>query len=351
MYKLGILLTYYNYHNLEMSLEEKEQEQQQLKKIKDEGNLAINIMEEILQEIGQVKQEAVKVKEAPQMTEIKKMQLIIEWKKEKIKKEMDKIKKVEQKRKREQLINKLEQLQAINIEQEMGQAKRKMENVRNEVQQLMHQIEIILSKGEQENPNCTLDNRLQVLRTLLEKNIQRTQLYSEFILNCLQHDITTNNNVSEVFKIINAPCKVKVIAINEVLKGAQQVHSNMRQKMNEIQQEMQQLQEKAKLIKDNAQKLQQQTEKELHSQYIKEQMRRILHEKTQQIHEGNQEFEQQYAQLLQLTLILQNQMQWLQEQAKIIKNRATKALDWNEYCMKIACLAAQRSKDPSTPVS
>ena len=73
------------------------------------------------------------------------------------------------------------------------------------------------------------------------------------------------------------------------------------------------------------------------------------------MHEGNHELEQyaQYAQLelLQITLIIQNQMQWIQKQAKIIENQTTKAWDWDEYCMKIACLAALRSKDPSTPVS
>ena len=279
-----------------MNLEEKEQQQPQAKKIKDEGNLAINIMEEILQEIGQVEQEAVKVKEAPQITEIEEVQLIIEWKKEKIKKEMDEIKakkfeQIKEIKERKELILKLEQLQAINIEQEMGQAMRRMENVRNEVQQLMHRIEKILSEGEQENPNCTLDNKLQVLRTRLGKTTQEIQLlheYSEPMLHCLQHYITINNNVSilneayDLFQKIKESYEVKV-AINEVLKGAQQVHLHMRKEMDKIQQEMQQLQEQAKLIKDKAQKLQQQTEldpkekhhmepkqlQEPHLQYIK----------------------------------------------------------------------------------
>ena len=158
---------------------------EQVKKIKDEGNLAINIMEEILKEIWQVAKEAVQVLEAPQYTEIKEMQLIIEWK---IKNEIEQIK-------RKELITKLQQLREINIEQEMRQAMRRMENVRYKVQQVMDQMKKILSEGGQENPNCTLDNKLQV---------------------------------------------------SEVLKGAQQVHLHMRKEMDEIKQEMQQLQKQAK---------------------------------------------------------------------------------------------------------
>ena len=352
-----------------MNLEEKEQQQPQAKKIKDEGNLAINIMEEILQEIGQVEQEAVKVKEAPQITEIEEMQLIIEWKKETIQKEMDEIKakkfeQIKEIKERKELILKLEQLQAINIEQEMGQAMRRMENVRYEVQQVMHQMEKILSKGGQENPNCTLDNKLQVLRTRLGKTTQEIQLlheYSEPMLHCLQHYHTTDNNVSvlneayDLFQKIKESYEIKV-AINEVLKRAQQVHLHMRKEMNKIQQEMQQLQEQAKLIKDKAQKLQQQTEldpkekhhMEPHLQYIKEQIKRI-NEEIQRM--KNQEFEQQYAplELLQITIIIQNQMQWIQEQAKSLGRQ--KQRQWDEYYMKIACLTALRSKDPRTPVS
>ena len=358
-----------------MNLEEKEQQQPQAKKIKDEGSLAINIMEEILQEIEQVEQEAVKVKESPQMTEIEEMQLIIEWNKEEIKKEMNDIKvekfeQIKETKERKELILKLEQLQAINIEQEMGQAMRRVENVRYEVQQVMHQMEKILSKGEQENPNCTLDNKLQVLRTRLGKTTQEIQLlheYSEPMLHCLQHYHTTDNNVSvlneayDLFQKIKESYEIKV-AINEVLKGAQQVHLHMRKEMDKIQQEMQQLQEQAKLIKDKAQKLQQQTEldpkekhhmepkqlQEPHLQYIKEQIKRI-NEEIQRM--KNQEFEQQYAplELLQITLIIQNQMQWIQEQAKSLGRQ--KQRQWDEYYMKIACLTALRSKDPRTPVS
>ena len=355
-----------------MNLEEKEQ-QPQAKKVKDEGNLAINIMEEILQEIGQVEQEAVKVKEAPQITEIEEMQLIIEWKKETIQKEMDEIKakkfeQIKEIKERKELILKFEQLQAINIEQEMGQAMRRMENVRNEVQQLMHRIEKILSEGEQENPNCTLDNKLQVLRTRLGKTTQEIQLlheYSEPMLHCLQHyhttadnDVSVLNEAYDLFQKIKESYEVKV-AINEVLKGAQQVHLHMQKEMDKIQQEMHQLQEQAKLIKDKAQKLQQQTEldpkekyhmepKQLQEPHLKEQMRRIR-EKIQRMR--NQEFEQQYAQLelVQITLIIQNQMQWIQEQAKSLGRQKQK--QWDEYYMKIACLTALRSKDPRTPVS
>ena len=330
-----------------MNLEEKEQQQPQAKKIKDEGNLAINIMEEILQEIGQVEQEAVKVKEAPQITEIEEMQLIIEWKKEKIKKEMDEIKvekfeQIKEIKERKELILKLEQLQAINIKQEMKQAMRRMENVQYDVQQVMHQMEKTLSKEGQENPNCTLDNKLQVLRTRLEITTQEVQQL---------HD--------------NSPYEVKV-AIKEVLKRAQQVHLHMRKEMDKIQQEMQKLQEQAKLIKDKAQKLQQQTELDLkekhhtepkqlqepHLQYIKEQMRRI-DEEIQQMR--NQEFEQQYAQLelVQLTQTIQNQMQWIQEQAESVGTKVGRQeqRQWDEYYMKTACLTALRSKDPRTPVS
>ena len=44
--------------------------------------------------------------------------------------------------------------------------------------------------------------------------------------------------------------------------------------------------------------------------------------------------------------IIQEQIKVVQKQAKMEERRK-----WDEYYMKIACLAAQRSKDPSTPVS
>ena len=40
----------------------------------------------------------------------------------------------------------------------------------------------------------------------------------------------------------------------------------------------------------------------------------------------------------------------IQKEVKELKQRVLKS-EWDEYYMKVACLAARRSKDPSTPVS
>ena len=423
-----------------MSLEEKEQ--QQLKKIKDEGNLAKNIIEEILQEIGQVEQEAVKVIGAQQITEIEEMQLIIEWNKEEIKKEMDDIKvekfeQIKEIKNRKELILKLEQLQAINIKQEMGQLEQAMKRMSNaveyKVQQVMDQMEII-TQMKKMTRNLTVTQHNQgagqaghnalatghtgasahlISQIKDQKSIMASTAHphgsriplaipqvpsKQYTFKMCQpvhkdvqdavmsqmpkqgvpltttnhHQIKQRTNPNDLQQTLN-DFKAAIDEAGPILKNwgkkiceiqemAQQVRLHMQKEMDEIQQEMQQLQEQAKLIKDKAQKLQQQTELDLkekhhmepkqlqepHLQYIKEQIKRI-NEEIQQMR--NQEFEQQYAplELLQITLIIQNQMQWIQEQAKVIERQTTK--EWDKYYMKIARLAACRSKDPRTPVS
>ena len=46
---------------------------------------------------------------------------------------------------------------------------------------------------------------------------------------------------------------------------------------------------------------------------------------------------------------LQQQVKELEQQAQEVK-KLEQQKEWDEYYMKIACLAALRSKDPSTPV-
>ena len=355
--KLGILLTYCNYHNLEMNpcLKKIEQQQQQLIKIKDEGNLAVNIMEEILKKIGQVEKEVQKIfEEAPQIND---MQLIIEWTKDKIQKENNEIKveNFEQIKETKELILKLEQLQAINIEQEMQQVRRRMENVRHKAKPVMDQMkqithDLIVRRAGQAGQHALATGHTGASAHLISADLQQT-------LNDFKAAIDKAGPILQDWEKIFC----------EIEERAQQVRLHMQKEMNGIQQEMQQLQEQAKIIKDKAQNLQQQTELHVHvhvdlNEKIIEYYFWSIREKKTRIYENIKQkymydapackkLEQQYAQLqlLQITLIIQMQMQWIQEQAKIIERQTTK--EWDEYYMKIACLAACRSKDPRTPVS
>ena len=352
-YKLGVLLTYCNYHNLEMNprLKKIEQQQQQLIKIKD----AVNIMEEILKKIGQVEQEVQKIfEEAPQIND---MQLIIEWTKDKIQKENNEIKveNFEQIKETKELILKLEQLQAINIEQEMQQVRRRMENVRYKAKPVMDQMkqithDLTVRRAGQAGQHALAIGHTGASTHLISADLQQT-------LNDFKAAIDEAGPILQDWK-------KKFFEIQEMAK---QVRLHMQKEMDEIQQEMQQLQEQAKIIKDKAQNLQQQTELHVHvhvdlNEKIIEYYLWSIREKKTRIYENIEKkymydapackkLKQQCAQLqlLQITLIIQMQMQWIQEQAKIIERQTTK--EWDVYYMTIACLAACRSKDPRTPVS
>ena len=75
------------------------------------------------------------------------------------------------------------------------------------------------------------------------------------------------------------------------------------------------------------------------------------------LEEGQKELEKEQKKIEQEpqthTKCRKEHVQWIQEQIKVVQRQAKMAerRQWDEYYMKIACLAARRSKDPSTPVS
>ena len=100
--------------------------------------------------------------------------------------------------------------------------------------------------------------------------------------------------------------------VDPFLNNVQSLHTKMQTEMQEIQQKLQEIQ-----IQLEQQKIEQEEPQTTHTKCINE------------------------------------YIQWIQEQTKVVQRQAKMAerRQWDEYYMKIACLAAQRSKDPSTPVS
>ena len=88
----------------------------------------------------------------------------------------------------------------------------------------------------------------------------------------------------------------------------------------------------------------------LHTQMQTEmqKMQKKLEEKQKELERKQEKIEQEESQSIKKDIIgiIQEQIKVVQRQAKMAQRR-----QWDEYYMKIACLAAQRSKDPSTPVS
>ena len=91
----------------------------------------------------------------------------------------------------------------------------------------------------------------------------------------------------------------------------------------------------------------------LHTQMQTEmqKMQKKLEEKQKELEKEQEKIEQKVSQTH--TKHINEYIQWIQEQIKMVQRQAKMAerRQWDEYYMKIACLAAQRSKDPSTPVS
>ena len=91
----------------------------------------------------------------------------------------------------------------------------------------------------------------------------------------------------------------------------------------------------------------------LHTQMQTEmqKMQKKLEEKQKELEKEQEKIEQEVSQTH--TKHINEYIQWIQEQIKVVQRQAKMAerRQWDEYYMKIACLAAQRSKDPSTPVS
>ena len=152
--------------------------------------------------------------------------------------------------------------------------------------------------------------------------------------------------------------KVKEV-VKRIVSLKQRTKKNKNYEYIEMLQKAEYLEDRAQQIQYRIQKLQQIRER---AQRIQSQALQVkkqagpLQQQLEQIQRGAiQSVEQQLLQIIQARGIqqakkIQQQIKEIQCEAKEVEQQAQQ-IEWDEYYMKIACLAALRSKDPSTPVS
>ena len=300
-------------------------EKKEINKIKDIGQRAIDIMNEVLKNITSLKEKVEEVQNDDEMQEINDMQRRLQWQKVSLQQEIQPLiqgfpLRAEEIQEKQEKILLLEEVQKvyININQHMQQILRYVEDMKQQLQELKNQMHVILEIGQYEHEEHP-ENELEVVLEQLKNQLLRT-LRSLDTLPANQVLQQVNNEVFHYHFLMNLPFieqelkDEKTLKFNVTTTFQKIVHicQKHEQKGKKIQQEMQQLQEQAKKI-ETTPLMQQRLE-----QYVNVQQ-------------------------------VQTQLKWIQEKAKLIENQA-KTL-WDEYYMKIACLAALRSKDPSTPVS
>ena len=276
----------------------------EINKIKDIGQRAIDIMNEVLKNITSLKKKVEEVQNDNQMQEINDMQRQLQSQKASLQQEILQPLiqgfplRAEEIQEQQEKILLLEEVQKvyININQHMQQILRYVEDRKQQLKEIKNQMHLILEIGQHQDEELPENELREVLEQLKGK------------LGTLRglDPPPTNQAVEEVQGFRQKTLKFNVTTTFQESVHICQKHEHMGKK---IQQEMQQLQEQAKKIETTP----------LMQQRLEQQQ------------------------------VVQTQIKWIQEKAKLIENQATTL--WDEYYMEIACLAALRSKDPSTPVS
>ena len=282
---------------------------EKINKIEDIGKKAIDIMNEVLNNITLSERKFKEVQNDNIMQEINNMQ-------EQLRVQIQEIQPLTQEAQEKILL--LEELQKayIKINQHMQKALRYVQDVKQQLQEIINEMYVILIG--QYACICTWRHKKHLkdmLRPRLQELINNMPPPKhEEIENQVARELEFYNDVVNPL-MIQQPAEITLttlkIDVTAIFRKSVHVHQIHEDKMEKIQQEMQKLQEKAKKVERN--EIMQQ---KLDPQQVKS---------------------------------IKKLMKWIQKEAKLITNEATKA--WDEYYMKIACLAALRSKDPSTPVS
>ena len=300
-------------------------EKKEINKIKDIGQRAIDIMNEVLKNITSLKEKVEEVQNDDEMQEINEMQRRLQSQKASLQQEILQpliqgfLLHAEEIQEQQGKILLLEEVQKvyININQYMEQILRYVEDMKQQLQELKNQMRIILEIGQyehEEHPENELEEVLEQLKGQLRMLRGLDTLHANQVLQ------QVNNEVFHYDFLMNLPFieqkfkDEKTLKFNVTTTFQKSVHvcQTYERIGKKIQQEMQKLQEQAKKI-ETTPLMQQRLEQYVNVQQVQTQLKRI------------------------------------QEKAKLIENQAK--MLWDEYYMKIACLAALRSKDPSTPVS
>ena len=295
----------------------------EINKIKDIGQRAIDIMNEVLKNITSLETEVQnddemqKMQEIPQLLEMQK--LAFQQEIQPLVQEFLEIELIQEAREKILLLEEVQKAYK-KINQHMQQILRYVQNVKQQLQELKNQMHVILEIGQYEHEELP-ENELEVVLEQMKGQLRMLHVRGLDTLPANQVSQQVNNEVFHYHFLMNLPfieqefkdektLKFNVTTTFQKIVQVCQTHEHMGKK---IQQEMQQLQEQAKKI------------------------------------ETTPLMQQRLEQHVIVQQVVQTQMEWIQEKAKLIENQATTL--WDEHYMKIACLAALRSKDPSTPVS
>ena len=285
---------------------------EEINKIRDIGQKAIDIMNEVLRNITLSKRKFEEVQNDNIMQEINNMQ-------EQLRAQLQRVQEIQPlTQEQHEKILLLEELQKayIKINQHIQQALGYEQVVKQQLQEIKNQMHVILEIGQyehEEQPENELREVLEQMKGQLRMLMGLDTLPPNQVLQ------QVNNEVFHYDFLMNLPFieqefkdkKTLKFNVTTILRKSVHVHQIHEHTRGKIQQEMQKLREKAKKVERNE----------------------IMQQKLEQ----------------QQVESIKSQMETIQEKAKLIENQATKA--WDEYYMNIACLAALRSKDPSTPVS
>ena len=294
---------------------------EEINEIKNIGQKAIDIMNEVLNNITSIKE---MVEEVQNNDEMQDMQQLLQLQKVLYQQEIQPLVKgfleIELIQEAQENILLLEEVQKVytNINQYMEQIVRYVQKVKQELQEIKNEMHVILKVGQytwrhKKHLGDMLRPRLQeLINQIYNMSLPEYEELENQVIRELEHynDVVYPLLIQQPLAADNTLTTLK-FDVTTIFRKSAHVHQKHEHMRGKIQQKMQKLQEKAKKV------------------------------------EGNEMMQQKLDQ--QQVKYIQTQMKWIQEKAKLIENQATKA--WDEYYMKIACLAAQRSKNPSTPVS
>ena len=218
------------------------------------------------------------------------------------------------------------QKQVLQILEKKHQLKRQQQE--NEIEQLRISISI---REEQK----------QIQQIMIEKNLH-LQIEESNVMTILDKikeilQLKEWKNSEEEVQKEKSDLKKKLEQAQYLKDRVQQIQHKMQQ-LQQIKERAQSIKLQALQVKEQAGQLQQQqlkqTQKTRATQLVEQQLLQVM----------------QQARDIQQAKEMQKQIKEIQREAKEVEQQAQQK-EWDEYYMKIACLAAQRSKDPSTPVS
>lgn len=333
-----------------------DQEEETNKLVREKMQKIQEEMQKVQKKSQKIAREAEKIKlQVYQPEEMKLLQNILEMQ-EKLKEKMEDETKNEtedKKDKMEEMSSELQQSECFaRMEEDLLDAQCKLNLLQKEAQEtliapsqgLVEKVSLCCGKPDEwseiEERLKTMENNLELIEVdenVLKKNLIRFELLQKLIENIINKKVEIPQPTPEV-----AP---------RVIKRISEQADELQQLLGEI---VKSSKEEIKLAKEQT-KLATEDLTELHT-LLKELRTKLVKflQKLMKLQEnGNMMHEVPEQRTITKANEIIKEMQSISKKAKSIERqaRAAQQQQWDNYYMKIACLAALRSKDPGTPVS